>query len=275
MVRLFSGDGSGVLPSMDSGLIRHENEPMCGFKVLEETETLMIKLIRKVLLILLVLAVTAVGLVVFGRNFVARRITVHTVERMTGFQTRIGSADLQLTHSRIVMSDVVVENPKGQFQDPRCLRIARIEADVDLRSLLKKAPHFRRLVLDIPEIVAVVNASGGTNLRLLQEKGAGGAASASPEFQIDELVVSVGTGILVREDSSGNTPRTYHINVHDRVYHNVKDTAQIKAIVLDLAARALPSNLLNLSRELLEKDLKDAAGGLLERAGKSVLDLFK
>src|SRR5688572_31177061 len=84
----------------------------------------------------------------FARNLLVRKGLEAAVTEGTGFPLAIGSFDLGLFDSKVDARGLRLSNPAG-FEDPRCLEVKRLAADVALRSAFKERLRIEAIDLDI------------------------------------------------------------------------------------------------------------------------------
>ena len=198
----------------------------------------------------------------------------HALERTTGFVAQIHSLNIHLTQPRCTALDVTIENPRDLCKEPVALRIDLLELDYKPGSILGRKPHFRRIVLNISEVIAVKNAQGELNLRRLQRARDDSGPGAKPaDLQVDELVLSIGTLRYVDERRENPNPAIYKIEVKDRVYNNIQSSEDIKAIVTNLVAESAPRNLLNLATQIVDEGLQKVSE-TLDQGAQTLRNLF-
>lgn len=228
----------------------------------------MFRFLRRLLVVLVLLGVA----VVLGRNMIGNWMGAAVFRKATGFPTFISALDIKLTRPEIVMRDVAIRNPLDAFREPRAVEINRLEATYAPWSVLRGTPHFRRVVMEISEVVVVKNAAGETNLKRFERntdsKKTDGTSGHSEKFQIDELVVSLGNVLYLDESRGSTQPKVYAVNAHKQVYRNVKNSKDIQKIVMSLT-KGLPANLY-----LIPETINNIKGTIEKGAG-GLLDLFR
>lgn len=229
----------------------------------------MFRFLRRLLVVLVLLGVA----VVLGRNTIGNWMGAAVFRKATGFPTFISALDIKLTRPEIVMRDVAIRNPLDAFREPRAVEISRLEATYAPGSMLRGPPHFRRVVMEISEVVVVKNAAGETNLKRFQHdvdpKHREGTSGYSRKFQIDELVVSLGNVLYLDESRGSAQPRVFAVNAHKQVYRNVKSSKDIQKIVMNLVTKALPANL------YLIPETVNSVKETVEKGTSGLLDLFR
>jgi len=239
----------------------------------------MFKFVRRLLLGIVALFV----ILLLARNIIGGWIAKGAIQRLTGFQTHISQLSIRLTRPEIIARDVVVRNPPDAFREHRAMEINRIEAVYHPTAFAQRKLHFQKLILDIPQVVAVKNASGEINLKRLQSKaGASGQDTTSKEssrFQIDELVVSIGDVLYIDEKRMASQPKVFHMNVKNRVYRDIKSSEDIKRIIGNLMLERVPGDLLGLTTQALGEGIQTvnqaigAVTNILEK-GEGILNIF-
>jgi hypothetical protein len=127
------------------------------------------------------LALLVLGAILyFARNLLVRKGLEAAVTEGTGFPLAIDSFDLGLFDSKVDARGLRLSNPAG-FEDPRCLEVKRLAADVALRSAFKERLRIEAIDLDIEEVVVVRNAAGEMNLDRLRALGGEGGEKKGKE----------------------------------------------------------------------------------------------
>ena len=231
-------------------------------------------------LALVLLVLLAAG--ILFRNSLIRAGTEAVVTRVTGFPLTLDSFDLGLLDGRIEMKGMHLRNPGG-FEDPRCIEVPRLVAQVDLESVRSEVLHLPEIVLDVKEVVVVRNAAGEINLDRLRalggsgDGGKGGAkepADSGPgrRWRIDRLELTMGRVLLLDYTKlKDGKPReeTWDVGVDHEEFRNVDSPEAIVKIIVLKVLRGTSIRLVNASVERLTEGLKgplaDSLKGLLKR----------
>jgi hypothetical protein len=233
------------------------------------TVSIMFRFIRRLLIVLILLLA---GLVL-ARNLIGNWVTASLFRRTTGFPVYIGSMDIKLTRAETILRDVSIRNPLDVFHEPRAIQINRLDLTYAPASLFRGPPHLYRVELEISEVVVVRNAAGELNTKRFErnmEKRKGGTTDGkTKEFQIDELVLSVGNILYLDEGRGATQPKVFPVNSHKHVYKNIKDSQDIHKIIMSQVSRALPAGLYLIPETI--QGVKDS----LQKGAQDILDLFK
>jgi hypothetical protein len=218
------------------------------------------------------------------KNLLIRKGLEESVTEVTGFPLAIDSFDLGLFDARVDVKGLRLTNPPG-FEDPRCLDVARLLADVDLMSAFGKELHVERIDLDIAEVVVVKNAQGETNLDRLEALGDGeGGKAAGPKesapkkpaepkgakrkdrkWRCDLLHLRLGKVVLIdyTEMRKGKPKQeVFDLDIDERI-KDVHGPKQIVRIIVRRVVTKTPIRLLKATAENLAEGIGDALGGLL------------
>jgi hypothetical protein len=217
---------------------------------------------------LVVLAVAGLLL----RNLLVRKGMEAAVTAATGFPLEVDSFSLGLTDSRVEAGGMRLRNPSG-FEDPRCIEIPRLVADMELASLFGSRPHAEEIVLDLKEVVVVRNAAGETNLDRLKALGGGGGggggeAAPAKEFQCDRLELGIGKVVFLDYTRAvdGKPRRDEWDLAIKEEFRDVTGAGQIVKIVVLRVLQRTPIKLVGATVDSLVGGLGEVVGG----AGKVV-----
>ena len=237
------------------------------------------KIIRNLLIVTLVLLVGGL----LCRNIIGIWVTERTLTKITGLSVKIKALDIKLTFTGVTARQITMLNPEG-YREKRAMEIALLDADFDPFSFLRKEPHFKKITLDIPVVVAVRNAAGEINLKRLQTEQKAESAGSPTRFKIDEFVISLGEVQYINEGSDSSQPMVYKVNAKDRTYRDLSSPEDVKKLVMNLIITSLPENLLGLSLQTVSDTIKSATDLIkqatdkpletLEKGAQGVLDIF-
>ena len=234
------------------------------------------------LLLLLVLGI-------LGRNILIRKGAEAVVTQVTAFPFTMGSFNLGLFDARAEIGDMELRNPPG-FEDPRCLSIPRLVADIEGKSLFRETLHVEEIVLDIREVVVVRNAAGETNLDRLKalagdggkngegkpggKEGGGGKAppdSGSDEggtkrkWKCDRLDLTLGRVVyLDYSKMKDGKPKEemFELRIAHEEFRNIHDPEQIVKIIVLKVLKGTSIKMMNATVESLTGSLKDVTSGI-------------
>jgi hypothetical protein len=221
-----------------------------------------------------------------ARNFLLRKGTEAAVAWATGFPLEIGRFDLGLVRSRLEIDDLRLLNPGG-FEDPRCIRVPRVVADVEVRSAFRDELHIEEIVLDVAEVVVVRNAKGETNLDRLEALGGGEKAPAEKKpggkkpagegkehrWRCDRLDLSMGKVLYIdytRMKDGKPKEESFDLDVRHEVFRDVTSPKEVVKIIVWKVLKGTPVRLLNASVESLQEGLGSVVGGVAGAAGDAV-----
>jgi len=221
----------------------------------------------------------------FARNILVRKGLETAVTDGTGFPLAIGSFDLGLFDSKVDARGVRLSNPAG-FEDPRCLEVKRLSADVALRSAFKERLRIEEIDLDIEEVVVVRNAKGEMNLdRLRALGGEGGDEKKAKEAKgtkgdgkkkdapkakwiCDRLHLRIARVVYLDYSSmkKGKPKREEFDLKVDETFKNVKGPEEVVKIVV---LKVLKNTSIQLLRASVDS-LTEGMGDLLKDTGKGL-----
>ena len=165
---------------------------------------------------ILVAAMVSLGLL---RNTFLGWATVRFIRSSTGLDVAIESMKVQVARPSVRILGMTVRNPPG-FESGEAIRFREIYAEYDRRALWSRRPHFRKIVIDMPNLVVVRNAKGEMNWERIggevskrtqtpqtetnappatgprgggDDKPVPAAEIDEPPYRIDEFVVGIGS----------------------------------------------------------------------------------
>lgn len=224
----------------------------------------------------------ALGLLVLGvvaflaRNFIVRKGLETAVSEVTGFPLAIDSFDLGLLDSKVVVKGMRLSNPPG-FEDPRCVSIRRLAADVELGTAFQDELHIQEIDLDLDEVVVVRNASGETNLDRMKALGGEGGEAKAPggkpgetkapskprKWRCDLLHLRFQRVVYLDYGSMRHgKPKqdVYDLKV-DETFRNIRGPEEVVKIIVLKVVAGTPIRLVRASVETLTQGLGDVIGG--------------
>ncbi|MCK6481309.1 MAG: hypothetical protein L6R43_14560 [Planctomycetes bacterium] len=218
-----------------------------------------------------------------SRNFLLRRGMEAVVTRVTGFPLSVESFSLGLLDARVDIGGMRLSNTAG-FEDPRCLHLPRVSAEMELGSLRTEEVRFREIVLDIREVVVVRNAAGETSLDRLKALGGGGeeggakeggkeggATPAAPaeegggtRWRIDRLELTIGRVVLLdytRMRDGKPAEEVWDIGVDHEEFRNVDSPEAIVKLIVLKVLQNTPIRLVSATVDSLVGGLGSVVGG--------------
>ncbi len=225
----------------------------------------------------LLLGLLVLGLVAFlARNLIVRKGLEAAVTEVTGFPLAIDSFALGILDSKVVVKGMRLSNPPG-FEDPRCIGIRRLAADVELGSAFGDELHIEEIDLDIEEVVVVRSAGGETNLDRLAALGGGGEGGKAKEegpakqrkWRCDRLHLRLPKVVFLDYSSmrDGKPKReVYDLRV-DETFRNVRGPEEVVKIIVLKVVAGTPIRLVRASVETLTRGLGDVHGGAAKGVG--------
>lgn len=239
-------------------------------------------MLKKILMGLIVSILVLVGVLLVGKNIIAKKAITSGVKLVTGLDMKIDSMNIGVMNSLIGIRGLKLFNPAG-FEDKLMVDLPEIFIDYDLDAFMKKQVHLEEVRLDLKEFIVVKNKDGGLNLDSLKavqiakeerpaEKGEEKPKGKGqiPEIQIDKLKLKIGK-VLYKDYSKGTPPQVKEFNVNiDAEYNNITDPqALARIIVLKALANTTIANLANFDLRPLTNGLK----GTVKDAGKIIQDI--
>lgn len=232
--------------------------------------------------------------------------TVRFIRSSTGLEVTIERMKVQIARPSVRITGMTIRNPPG-FEAGEAIRFREIYAEYDRSSLWSRRPHFRKIAIDMPNLVVVRNEKGELNWnriggeisRRKQPQGAvtntppvettpGGGSGAPqppaspasspsrPPYEVDEFVVRIGA-IEMRDFSSGQPkPQVRRMDLgFDHTVRGVTDFSDAgKEIGGALLVKAAPILLLSALDDLTRKASGDG-GDLMKSFEKNAQKLLK
>ncbi len=218
------------------------------------------KLLWKILAGLAVLLVA----IFLSRNFIARASVEYGARKATGFPLEIGSVDVGLFSSKLDVRDLKLMNPP-EYQEKMFVDMPELFIDYRLGSMLRGAPHFNDMLINIKQLVIVKNAKGDSNAMKLKGVVYSGDSKSSMKYQVDQLRIQVGSVTIKDYSRAKPTERTLTLNLH-RTYKNINDSTDITRLVLLTIAGSVPLPDIGIKTD----DLKKGLGNVTDAAGEAL-----
>lgn len=238
---------------------------------------------KKILIAILVLAV-AVYLVI---NVFGAKLLAGVLEQQIGAPVSISR--LSVGTSELGIYGMKIGNPEGfGFEEETLAEIPEISARYDLGSFFKGKPHFSLIVLNFGDVT--VEKTGNNTINLLEVGAVKGMTKdmmegeekpqpapsepsepskpAKPmELQIDEVRVNIGKARYVDSAKEPSAVKEIDLGIHDEVFRNVTEPANLTKGIIFLVMRKVGLNTLTENLGVLTQGV---GGGL-----KSALDDVK
>lgn len=220
------------------------------------------------------------------------------IKQRTNYNLEIGSSSISLVRGRILIENLVLENPTPDFPLKEFIAINEIKLVLEPKSLIKDRIVMEELVIDIDNITFVKDTFGDDNFNTFVSRLEASFASASSEekpkskkepkddsetekkkFLIKnfKLKFNTLTAAVIPPLKTNAVTATANLN-WDKEFSNVTDEnlmENLSPLIGQLSARALPM----LGQLILEsgiefipkpKDTVDSAGKVLKGAGEAV-----
>jgi len=238
------------------------------------------KLLFRILLVLLMLMILSV----LCRNFIARKAVEIGVTEVTGFPLKIGAVQVGLFSGQLAIHDLKLLNPP-EFADSRFVDLPFFDLQYELGSLLRLAPHIKKIEVRINEVVIVKNEQGKTNANTIQDKVAPpsgnssepASKSAAPAkrlaYQVDLLRVHIGT-VVIKDYSKGQPPTERKLTLNrDVTFENISESTSVSALV----TKVVLGQLGDVAGGLIKSGgaVINDAGQILQKSGKGLFDNLK
>ena len=215
----------------------------------------------------------AIGIVILGaalvlaRNQIIKAGAGATIRAISGVDLKIGTLDIGLFNSEVMIKDLKLFNPAG-FPEKLMMDMPELYVKYDLPSIMKGVIHLPELRVDLKEFVVVKTPDGAINvnsLQALQPKGEG----KPPQIQIDMMELNIGT-VVYKESRANAAPRVteFKIDLHER-YQNISDPNVLVGLIVSKALRN--TAIAGISGTLRNSErLVGGAAGLVIQSGKKV-----
>ncbi len=214
--------------------------------------------------------ILAIIVLVVARNTIIGWMIDFSLKKKGGFSADIHSVALKLSQPNLLIQDLKILNPKGSYRESLAAKVDRLEVNYDPMAFYRGEPRLQKLVIDISEIMIVKNRAGEMNWLRFQNAF---HSSQKAHFQIDELVLSIGSVSYLDENRSSEKPLVYKIQIKERRYKNIKTADDIKRIITQLITQVLPKNLLDSVRPMIDQEIQKRIDPLGQGA-KRILDIF-
>lgn len=170
------------------------------------------------------------------KNFLAKKIIVSRLKKMTALGLSIGGVDLSITKGWIDIKNIEIFNP-SEFIGQVMIDIPQIYIDYALNDLLNEKIYISDLKIKLKTLNIVKNAKGELNLNLLNVPYEETGEEASREngknfFQIDTVDLNI-EKVTYKDYSRGPKPRVFEfdLNINQR-YEDIKKPSLLTGLIL-------------------------------------------
>jgi uncharacterized protein involved in outer membrane biogenesis len=195
------------------------------------------------------LVVVAVIVLLLTYNSILRVAMERQIRAQTGMDAKIGSLKIALTSPTLEIQNLKIHN-SPDFGGTPFLDIPEIHVEYDRAALARREIHLTLLRFNLCELDIVKNQAGRTNIFLPSVKSpaskSGGGGNPLADFKkqsgcdftgIDMLNVSIGRVKFIDLQNQRNN-REQTIGIDDLVIPNVKTTADLAGLAVDIALRS-------------------------------------
>lgn len=246
---------------------------------------------RKLIGTLIILA--ALLYVVF--QFFGTSLVGKVLEGALGVKVNISRIHLKIYPTELGIYGLKIHNPEG-FREPVLASIPELFIRVEVMDLVRRKAHVNRVILNIDQVSFERGPGGKVNLLELVNRGkkkeaerkekqtpppapSGNKPQPQGEVvktQIDEAIVSLGT-VTLTESSSGGEPISKKMNLEIREFtlRNVDGVLSLTEKIVFEVLRKAGLSALGSQFNLAASDLSEQAGQLLNKAQKSLSNIFK
>jgi uncharacterized protein involved in outer membrane biogenesis len=253
------------------------------------------KLIVRIILVLVVLLVVAVGVSIYFLGSIVKKGVETVGPQITKTEIKLDGATLSLLSGSGKLKGLFVGNPQG-FKTPSAIKVGLVSVGVAPGSVLSDKVHVKEVRVEAPEITFEGGLKGNNLSKLLDnvQAATGGSEktaepqskAASKKLQVDDFVItggrinlSVDLSVLGGKSAIVPLPEIHLTNLGsgpDGI--TAADlTAKILKEVLQAAIPAAEKAVADLGKNVtgVAKDLTKDPGGTVDKAAKSVTDIFK
>jgi len=254
------------------------------------------KLILRILVVLVLLLVLAVGLSIYFLGSIVKKGVETVGPQITRTEIKLDRATLSLLSGSGRLKGLFVGNPRG-IKTESAMQVGSVRVGVAPGSVFSDKIHVREVNVEAPEITFEGGLKGNNLSKLLDNVQAAtggseksGAApqskAASRKLQVDDLLIrggkinlSVDLSVLGGKSATVPLPEI-HLTGLGQVPDGISAadlTARILKEVLQKAIPAAEKAIANLGKGVTDsvKDLSKDPGSTVEKATRSVTDIFK
>lgn len=254
------------------------------------------KLIIRIILVLVVLLVVAVGASIYFLGSIVKKGVETVGPEITQTDIKLDTATLSLLSGSGQLKGLLVGNPQG-FKTPAAIKVGSVSVGVAPGSVFSGKVHVKEIKVMAPEITFEGGLKGNNLSKLLDNvqaaTGGSGKSSAAPQskaaskkLQVDDFVISGGRinlsvdlSVLGGKSATVPLPEIHLTNLGsgpDGI--TAADlTGKVLKEVLQAAIPAAEKAVADLGKNVtgVAKDLTKDPAGTVDKAAKSVTDIFK
>jgi uncharacterized protein involved in outer membrane biogenesis len=189
---------------------------------------------------ILIIALVVILVLSFAKDAIIKTSIEKGAEVVTGLRLDIQSLKVGILNTRVGIRNLKLYNPKG-FEDPLMLNMPEIYVNYNLPAIISGRIHLPEVRIHMEEFLVIKNEDGELNLDALnvvkEEKGEKPAKPAeekgkAPEFQIDELQLTVGR-VIYKDYTKGAEPQVQEFDVAiNEKYQNIDDPAKLVSLIV-------------------------------------------
>lgn len=190
--------------------------------------------------------------IILARNLIVKAAASGLAKGVLGLELDISKVSIGLTKPYIDVRGLKLHNPEDFDDDELMLDMPKIYVNYDLKAILRKDIHLRRLTLHLRNFTVVKNSKGVLNLdslKLVRDKKKKSAAAKKEAkalpFRIDTLDLRIDK--VIYKDYTKAKPRVteFNIDINER-YENITDASNLASfIVVRALAKTTISRLAN------------------------------
>lgn len=239
------------------------------------------KTVSRIIVVLIIL----LGILVAGRNLIAKFAVEKGVKVATGLSLNIKKLDLGLATTHIGINGLSLLSPK-EFGNEVMFYAPEIFVDYNLGAIIKGKVHIEDIRLNFDQLVIVRNKQGKTNLEALKpkakkdqssqetEKKDDASPKKDPKIQIDHLSLKIGK-VVYKDYSQGEELiiKEYVLNF----YQEINDVTNIQELLGTIATKVLAKTALSsLSDFNIDSSaVSEEAEGLLKSTAETLKEKMK
>ena len=233
--------------------------------------------------------VILVGVLLVGKNVIAKVAIEQGVRMVTGLGLKMEDFDFSLTKSYVGIKGLHLFNPSG-YPDRVMVDLPVVYIDYEFAPLLQgKGIHVEEIRVHLREFTAVRNEKGKLNVDTLKpvqkEKKEAREKTAQPvrepagkpaEVKVDNLMLRI-ERVTFKDYSAGGEPsvKEYNLNLNEE-YHNIKNLNQVVSIIIIKIMMHTPlAALTNFNVGALQGNVTDALASSRKLASDTALKAMK
>jgi uncharacterized protein involved in outer membrane biogenesis len=186
---------------------------------------------KKTIKFLIVFLIIFFGLVLIGKNLIAKTAVKSGIRAMTGLQMDIGNIEVGIANTRIGINDIKLHNP-SEFTDRLMVHLPEIYINYALDAFFRGRVHLEEVRIDLKKLIVVRDKDGMLNLNALKVAKKETGKEKKTEVRIDILDLKIGE-VEYKDYSLGSDPKpiTYKVNIHEK-FHNITDLDEMGKLIL-------------------------------------------